>query len=103
MRFFPAVSIALLVVALPAKADTPPATDRIPILLDTDIGSDIDDAFALALVCPELDLQGVTTVGAAAGYGDRSMHLAPPRNRPGRAESSPAMNTGEYVHEILAR
>lgn len=37
---------------------------RLPILLDTDIGSDIDDAFALALIIksPELDLVGVTTV-----------------------------------------
>jgi purine nucleosidase len=38
--------------------------ERIPILLDTDIGTDIDDAFALALIArsPELDLLGVTTV-----------------------------------------
>jgi inosine-uridine nucleoside N-ribohydrolase len=37
---------------------------KIPILLDTDIGTDIDDAFALALILesPELDLLGVTTV-----------------------------------------
>lgn len=37
---------------------------KIPILVDTDIGTDIDDAFALALVArsPELDLLGVTTV-----------------------------------------
>jgi purine nucleosidase len=37
---------------------------KIPILLDTDIGTDIDDAFALALIArsPELDLLGVTTV-----------------------------------------
>ncbi len=43
-------------------AATPPA--KIPILLDTDIGTDIDDAFALALILesPELDLLGVTTV-----------------------------------------
>jgi inosine-uridine nucleoside N-ribohydrolase len=36
----------------------------VPIVLDTDIGSDIDDAFALALVLdsPELDLRAVTTV-----------------------------------------
>jgi inosine-uridine nucleoside N-ribohydrolase len=35
-----------------------------PILLDTDIGTDIDDAFALALILgsPELELVGVTTV-----------------------------------------
>ena len=36
----------------------------IPIIFDTDIGSDIDDAFALALIVnsPELELRGVTTV-----------------------------------------
>lgn len=34
------------------------------VILDTDIGDDIDDALALALICasPELDLVGVTTV-----------------------------------------
>jgi inosine-uridine nucleoside N-ribohydrolase len=39
----------------------------IPLLLDTDIGTDVDDAFALALILasPELDLRGVTTVGSA--------------------------------------
>ena len=38
--------------------------EKIPVILDTDIGSDIDDAFALALILasPELDLRGVTTV-----------------------------------------
>jgi purine nucleosidase len=47
-------------------AETPTAKKKtIPILLDTDIGTDVDDAFALALVLasPELDLCGVTTVG----------------------------------------
>ena len=40
------------------------SSPRIPVILDTDIGTDIDDAYALALVIasPELDLQGVTTV-----------------------------------------
>ena len=41
------------------------AVDKpIPIILDTDIGSDVDDAFAVALILgsPELDLVGVTTV-----------------------------------------
>jgi inosine-uridine nucleoside N-ribohydrolase len=40
------------------------AAERIPIVLDTDIGTDIDDAFALALIVnsPELELLGVTTV-----------------------------------------
>jgi inosine-uridine nucleoside N-ribohydrolase len=51
--------------AAPARAE-PPA--RIPVLLDTDAGDDIDDAFALALVLasPELDLRGVTTVDGDA-------------------------------------
>lgn len=37
---------------------------KIPILLDTDIGTDIDDAFALALILesPEIELLGLTTV-----------------------------------------
>ena len=37
-----------------------------PVLLDTDLGSDVDDAIALALLmaCPELRLVAVTTVAA---------------------------------------
>lgn len=41
---------------------------RIPVILDTDIGTDIDDALALALALssPEIELRGVTTVSADA-------------------------------------
>jgi len=41
-----------------------------PIVLDTDVGTDVDDAFAIALAAksPELNLKAVTTV-----YGD--VHL----------------------------
>jgi purine nucleosidase len=44
------------------------AAERVPILLDTDIGSDVDDAFAvaLALAHPDIELVGVTTCGAGA-------------------------------------
>jgi purine nucleosidase len=47
----------------PARAQ-PPAAKVIPVLVDTDIGSDIDDAFALglALSSPELEIRGITTV-----------------------------------------
>jgi len=40
------------------------AQERIPVILDTDIGDDIDDALALALALqsPELDVRAVTTV-----------------------------------------
>jgi inosine-uridine nucleoside N-ribohydrolase len=42
----------------------------IPVLLDTDIGTDIDDAWALAmlLACPELDLKLITTVSGEPDY-----------------------------------
>jgi inosine-uridine nucleoside N-ribohydrolase len=48
------------------RGDEP--AEKVPILLDTDIGGDVDDAFALALALasPELDLLGVTTVGEGA-------------------------------------
>lgn len=41
--------------------------ERIPVILDTDIGTDVDDCLALAVLLgsPEIDLLGVTTV-----YGD---------------------------------
>lgn len=52
--------LCLLVGSLVAKP--------IPVLLDTDIGTDIDDAYALVQVLrsPELDLLGVTTVSGDA-------------------------------------
>ena len=49
----------LFVVVVEASAQTP-----VPVIFDTDIGDDIDDALALALALqsPELDVQLVTTV-----------------------------------------
>ena len=46
------------------------AAEQLPIIIDTDIGSDIDDAFALglAIVSPELEIVGVTTVGGGNDY-----------------------------------
>ncbi len=40
----------------------------VPVLFDTDIGTDIDDAYALAVIIhrPELELLGVTTVSSDA-------------------------------------
>jgi inosine-uridine nucleoside N-ribohydrolase len=50
---------AVLAVTLPASAATRP----IPVILDTDIGDDIDDTFALLMLVrsPELDLKLVVT------------------------------------------
>jgi inosine-uridine nucleoside N-ribohydrolase len=43
---------------------------KIPIILDTDIGSDIDDTWALgmALNCPELDIKLITTATGNTEY-----------------------------------
>ncbi len=55
---------ALSLVALPALAAAPAAlAGRVPIVIDTDVGDDIDDAFALVLALsdPRLDVVGITT------------------------------------------
>ena len=61
------VALSVLVGPMTGTAAEPPR-ERIPILLDTDIGSDVDDAFALglALTSPALELRGVTTVSGEA-------------------------------------
>ena len=70
----PAISLAVLIFALPhtsaqAPAQAAPATPQL-VILDTDIGDDIDDAFALALVLrsPELHLLGIQTA-----FGDTEL------------------------------
>ena len=47
--------------------------EKIPVLIDTDIGDDIDDAFALCLAMrsPEIRLLGVTTVHRCAKHRAR--------------------------------
>nr|AQQ74539.1 hypothetical protein [uncultured bacterium] len=52
---------ALLAPAMPAVAAT-------PVIFDTDIGTDIDDAYALAALIhrPELEVLGITTVSSDA-------------------------------------
>jgi inosine-uridine nucleoside N-ribohydrolase len=59
--------LAAALIALTLCTSPSLAAEKIPVLIDTDIGSDIDDAFALALAAaaPEIDLVGVTTVGSA--------------------------------------
>ncbi len=62
MRFHPRSLLALC--ALPVLLSAAP----VPVLFDTDIGTDIDDAYALAQILrsPELKLVGVTTVSGDA-------------------------------------
>jgi len=69
MRFFTRASLqtfalAALVHSFQAELRAQEKIEKIPIIVDTDFGSAVDDAFAMALVLasPELDLRGVTTV-----------------------------------------
>ena len=59
-------AILALIAVQPASAQPVPVP--VPVLFDTDIGTDIDDAYALALILrsPELELLGVTTVSGDA-------------------------------------
>ena len=54
----------------PAPETIQSASEKYAVLLDTDIGDDIDDALALALILrsPEIALKGVTTV-----FGDTKL------------------------------
>jgi inosine-uridine nucleoside N-ribohydrolase len=57
-----ALVLALPLVLLSSSQSAPPA-GKIPLILDTDIGDDIDDTWALTLILksPEFDLKLVTT------------------------------------------
>jgi inosine-uridine nucleoside N-ribohydrolase len=71
------------------------ASARSPVLIDTDIGDDIDDALALALALssPELDVRGITTVHGdthtRAGLLCRFLHLTGKGDIPVAAGSKP--------------
>jgi len=60
--------LAAAAFAVPRLGTGQEPRQRTPILLDTDIGSYVDDAFALglALASPDVELVGVTTVGESA-------------------------------------
>jgi inosine-uridine nucleoside N-ribohydrolase len=73
-----AILAAFLVMALIASCSAAMAADRpaarpIPVILDTDIGDDIDDTWALAMLLksPELDLKLVVSDNGNATYRAR--------------------------------
>src|SRR5437899_1956051 len=73
VRLLLPILILPVVIAHPALAQTAaaqPTATKTKIILDTDIGDDIDDAFALALALrsPEVELLGVTTA-----WGDTAL------------------------------
>jgi inosine-uridine nucleoside N-ribohydrolase len=52
-----------IIFAAPGSSQTPPPSTPEKIIIDTDIGDDVDDAFAvaLALKSPEVEILGITT------------------------------------------
>lgn len=79
-------------------------TDRIPVLLDTDLGSDIDDAIALAYLLrqPRCELVGITTVSGTdprqrASIGDAVCRAAGRTDVPIHSGVAVRYDTGEVV------
>jgi inosine-uridine nucleoside N-ribohydrolase len=62
-----AVLVCVLLAGAAAASATPPSSAPIPVILDTDIGNDIDDTWALVMLLksPNLDVRLITT-----DYGD---------------------------------
>jgi inosine-uridine nucleoside N-ribohydrolase len=65
-----ALAMAVLLPAFGAHAPASAPPERISVILDTDIGDDIDDTWALVMLLksPELDLKLVTTTFGKADY-----------------------------------
>jgi len=68
LRLAPAFALAVSLLVHPAAPAQ--AAPRIPVVVDLDIGDDIDDSFALALLLasPEFDLRGISTA-----WGDTAL------------------------------
>ena len=83
------------------------AADPIPVILDTDIGGDIDDAYALVQVLrsPELKLLGVTTISGDAVMRARlAAKLLMVANRPEIPVHAGQSSPGQYLgHTVWAK
>jgi inosine-uridine nucleoside N-ribohydrolase len=102
-KFLSALVAAMVAMtALPAFAQSGKA---VPVIFDTDIGTDIDDAYALAALIqrPEFELLGVTTVSsdavARARLAAKLLHVAggPWARVPVYAGTSTAM---QYMKQV---
>ncbi len=87
IRFLLVIIILSATIAHPVHAQTSaaqPTTTKTKIILDTDIGDDIDDAFALALALrsPEVELLGITTAWGDTALRARLTQRFLQENRP---------------------
>lgn len=113
-----------LVLMLLVAASCAPAEEPLPVILDTDIGDDIDDALALAfaLQSPELDVRAVVTVlqhrerradlawkilklysreDVPVGMGAEQPLLTPPRH--GEVRQTAALAAGDRLPDARRR
>lgn len=124
-----ALGAALLVLAPLGRAATVPAAGRPqPVIIDTDVGDDIDDAFALVLALsdPRLEVLGITTAWgdtrarvllvrrllATLGRSDvvvaqgpataNSVRFTQRRWAAGAADTSPAADAVEFIRAQTA-
>ncbi len=88
------------------------ATSKIPVILDTDIGSDIDDTWALAFLLrsPELDLKLVTSATPDGAYrawiSEFDAGVGPFAHRQATARFNQAMQNKirqEYAFQVIHR
>ena len=88
-------SLAALVLMTVSALAAQPTAKRIAVILDTDIGDDIDDtwALALALKCPELDVKLVVTDAGKGIY--RATLLAKLLTTAGRTDIPIGVGQGE--------
>jgi len=105
------LAVVVILALLPGAALCAGAGERTPVILDTDIGTDIDDAFALALALasPEIELRGVTTVSADAYtralIACRLLHQAGRDDVPvaaGRPQRTVPETKGQYGYGLKA-
>ncbi len=62
-----ALAVAALLLSATPALSRPEASAPVPVIIDTDVGDDIDDAFALALALSDRRLE---VVGITAAWGD---------------------------------
>lgn len=81
------------------RAADPPALRRIPVILDTDIGDDIDDTWAVVMLLksPALDVKLITTTNGQADY--RTRLLAKLLTIAGRTDIPIGRGAGEFNGE----
>ncbi|HEX8522507.1 MAG TPA: nucleoside hydrolase [Tepidisphaeraceae bacterium] len=102
-HFFATGALLMMLVASVGCADVQPSTQsqdlRIPVILDTDIGDDIDDTWALLMLLksPQFDVKLITTTNGQQDY--RARLIAKILTAAGRTDIPIGLGAGESRQE----